>query len=351
MTGPDSHHRASLPERFLAVLGGMAPDQADSRPAERRDHVQWGLLLITAGIGGGLSIGSFVSFVAPSLPSWVTVTGGVLGGLAVLVLQRALVLAVLRSPNPFRALLPIVVATLVGATLALPITAGIFDAEIRAAMANRAAERIDGMGAAEAEAADEVANRAEELDQARSGATLSEGALKATLDYEKALSRCEEAMTKATLELRGQLPASEGGSGRIGEGPGYQVLQRTADELCSLAKEAKAALDKAMEAELAQPVRDERIHQATDRLDAAQERLDFVRRQRDQLEEIAGRAVESPGLLARLDGWQALIEERGATAMMAYLIVTGVMTSVQIMPSLFTMLMQPRRRPGVPTES
>lgn len=174
MTGtiPRFPGRASHLGRALALLGGMDPDRVDGQPAQRRDYGQRALLLLLAALAGGMAVALGADLVWPDLPGWAVVLSGIVGGLVVLVVQRALVLAVSRSRSIVAAIVPIMIACTLGVVLSVPVPLRIFESEIAATMTERLAEdaaRLSPLTSQLVEAKAEVARLQEALMEARIG--------------------------------------------------------------------------------------------------------------------------------------------------------------------------------------
>lgn len=341
--------RATRTGRVLAVVGGMRPDLVDGFPGERRDRIQTALtLLVTtlvAYLSGAIAVGFALSSPGDApMPWWVVVLGGLIWALAVFGINRALVLS-LEERRGRQVLAPVVVAlavtTLIAIVVSTPLVLQVFSSEIRSEIALLNQEKANdsiGMMApferAVTDATTTVDARRRQLDAARSGPSIDrdpayQDALKASHD---ATAACSQAQLKATREFRGELPASEGGSGMAGGGDLYRLLQSQANQACAVATEKKTTLDAAAKAAQRTPEQiQDGIMSADAALHDAQESLAQAIEARDEAAARSAQVARGYGVLIRLEALSAL-SQRNATAGLVHYSIVALFVAIGVLP-------------------
>jgi len=281
---------------------------------------------------------------------WVAVVPvGLLWGLAILNLDRWLVVAARRRERWYQnlaiALPRLVLALVIGAVVSTPLVLWIFGPEIRAELAATQQHRLDeqrraldedarftGLTALEAEVA-----RLQGIADGTSAPPVAEDPTVARLAAEHAAleQRYREARSAATCELDGAC-----GTGERGAGPVYQRRQADADELRARLDDVTRRLDEARadadararsgaEAARTSAVRD---------VAGARAELDRLRQLKRTEEETVASAVRADtGLLARLDALGRLTGARSSLRT-AYLVLLLFITTIEVLPVLVTFL-------------
>lgn len=343
--------------RTLAVIGGMRSDLVDHFPSERRDFIQVAILLfvtaLEAFLSGALLVNLALSKSGEQPPAlWILLLSGLAWAFVICAINRALVLSiqpVRRGRALVRALIGMMVATLMGVVISTPLVLQVFQPEIEAKLALMNQERVlDGRDLlkpyqeAVTQAADEVDKRRAELQVARSGSGLElNPAYNAAVDaWKQATDACTKAQAKATLELRGILPASEGGSGTPGAAPIYQALQKQADAACKFADDKAKDVEVAKQAAQRTPEEQAAATKAAqDALTSAQERLEQARRALDDAESRLATSANDDGLLRRLEALAALTNDN-PTAGAVHLSLMAMLGLTEVLPFLFVLLKQ-----------
>jgi len=348
--------RSSRLGRALAVVGGMRPDLVDEFPGQRRHFAQMAMLLfvssLEAFLSGALAVG--LLFPSPDEPPalWVLLLGGLLWGIVIFVINRMLVLS-MEGRRRTRALVPaligVLLSTLLGGVMATPLMLQLFQPEVEAKVASLNQERalagrdvLQPFDEAVARATDEVDKRRQELELARSGYSLEGDPAyqAAVVAWKQASEACTQAQAKATRELRGELPPSEGGSGTPGASASYRALQAQADAACKLADEKARDVDAAKAAAQRTPEQTaESVKAAEDAIAVAEANLDQALQARDHARERYAQAAEGHGLLIRLEALDALQRDNPTGALTQYALM-ALLASIEVLPVLYKLLTQ-----------
>lgn len=349
-------------ERRLASIGGMRPELVDEFSGERRDFVQMALILfvtaLEATIAGAFAINLAFSTVDGETPEpWVIVLSGIVWGFIIFNIDRYMVLG-MEGMHGRRALWPAlirgVLAALIGMVMATPLVLQVFNSEIEAEIvrinATRGQESQQSNEApAEAKVQEQdkvVAARRLELEIARSGTNLEQNPVyqAARKAWDKATEACTAAQSKATRELRGELPKKDGGSGRPGASEIYRAFQRQADEKCGFASDKRTELDAAKRAATLTPeeiqsnvaAAETALRAAEEELTAAQEALKAARKGTDTI-------ASGYGLLIRLEALHNL--SRVPLLGFAHFALAALLMSIEILPVFFKTIKQWNHEP------
>ena len=378
-SSPDPR-RASWIGRRLAIIGGMRPDLVDEFPAERRDFAQMALILFVTAmealISGAFAIGmafsrpdqaavesavdahaagdtaratrTVLTTVLHTPDTWILLTCGLVWAIIIFNIDRYMVLG-MEGLHRFAVLVPAlirgVLAVLIGFVMSTPLVLQIFDQEIRQSMVSinfeeseKLSRNIKVMQEQVAAAEAKVATKKRELDSAKSGTNLQENDTYTSAEtaYTQALAKCNAAQNKATLELRGELPIADGGSGKPGDSDVYRSFQRQADDLCALAGEKKKYLDTVSKSAVLTP------EEVQAQVDASQAAYDGavadasdargrLQQQQGNVESVSGGTW---GLLTRLKGLHE-ITSSGGTALWTHIALLALLASIELLPVLF----------------
>lgn len=353
---------ASWLGRRLASIGGMRPELVDEYSGERRDFVQMALILfvtaLEATIAGAFAINIAFSTIDGRNPEpWVIVTSGVVWGFIIFNIDRYMVLG-MEGMHGTRALWPAlirgVLAALIGMVMATPLVLQIFNSEIEAeivrinaARGQESQQQNEAPAEAKVKAAEKVvATRRLELEVARSGTNLEKNPVyrAAYKAWDTATEACTAAQSKATRELRGELPKSEGGSGRAGASEIYRTFQRQADEKCGFASDKRKELDAAKRAATLSPEVIQRniagaetaLRNAEDDLTIAREDLKAAR--------LGTRTIASGyGLLIRLEALHNLSSV--PLLGFAHFALAALLMSIEVLPVFFKTIKQWNHEP------
>lgn len=319
--------------RRLAVIGGMRPELIDDWSGERRDFIQMAVILFVTAMEAFLA-GAFaisMAFTKPVDPRaanpvlespalWILLVAGLVWAVVIFNIDRYMVLGMeglhgrsLLVP----ALIRVALALMIGIVMSTPLVLQIFDAEIQQELevikiekAKESQTKVAEFQTARDEAQKALKDREADLAAAKTGTNL--GSNKTYQDalkrYNQANEDCRDARTKATLERRGQLPKSQGGSGVSGDGSNYQNFKDEADRLCSDADQAKDDKDTAYDNSQLTPA------EVTANVQRARQALDNAIRTRDAAQQALDRVIASSmsigagswGLLARLEALDRL---------------------------------------------
>lgn len=353
---------ASWLGRRLASIGGMRPELVDEYSGERRDFVQMALILfvtaLEATIAGAFAVNMAFSTIDGGSPAaWVVVVSGIVWGFIIFNIDRYMVLG-MEGMHGTRALWPAlirgVLAALIGLVMATPLVLQVFNSEIEAEIVRINAARgqesqQQNEAPAEAKVKEKekvVASRRLELEVARSGTNLEKNPVyqAARKAWDNATNACTAAQSKATRELRGELPKSDGGSGRPGASEIYRTFQRQADEKCGFASDKSKELGAAKRAATLSPQEIQgNVAAAESALRAAESDLSVAREALDAARQGTGTIASGYGLLIRLEALHNL--SRVPLLGFAHFTLAALLMSIEILPVFFKTIKQWNHEP------
>ncbi len=322
-----------FPDR-LADLAGARRDILEVVPGARTKFVAMGaVVLATAGLAA-LSA-SFAAGMALRAPLPIAIAIGLGWGVVILAIDRALVVGMNGQPTLGRsalmALPRLVLALILGTVISTPITLQIFhpeiDTEIRA-MHQQAADKFSEDLAADTRFAPipQLEQQVADAKARKISDGTSDPVVKAKQDaYNAAYAEYLKLQEQAQCELNGRC-----GTGRQGVGEAYRNIQAAADRQRAIADAARRELDTAAAASAGQAESD---------LTTAQQQLDSLVRQRDQLQaEFDARNADNTGLLIRLEALHR-IGDRDSMLGLAHLLLWAMFTCIELLPVLVKLLM------------
>jgi len=319
---------------LLADLAGARRDVLEVVPGARTKFVAVGAVVVaTAGLAA-LSA-AFAAGMALKAPLVVAIAIGLVWGVVILTIDRALVVGMngqrTLGRSALMALPRLVLALILGTVISTPITLQIFhpeiDTEIRA-MHQQAADQFRTDLAADTRFAP-IPQLEQQVADAKarqiSGGT-SDSVVKAKQDaYDAAYAEYLRLQEQAQCELNGRC-----GTGREGVGEAYRNVQAAADRQRTIADAARQERDAAAAASAGQAESD---------LATAQKQLDSLTQQRDQLQgEFDARNADNTGLLIRLEALHR-IGERDSMLGWAHLLLWAMFTCIELLPVLIKLLM------------
>lgn len=362
---PDPPQQSPGPGQWSALLGGTRSDGVHDAPWARGHSVRMALLMLltvflaagSAGLAAQMTFsvpvfstdGSPVGLSSP--PAWVLVACGVGWGFITYSFNRLMVHRIAGAHGRRFALSCVssgVIAAIVGAGQAVPFTLQVFASEIEQEVKLiqledqvRALTRVAELRDTYYEVQQKVADQQAVVIAARGGSPLedNEAHQVAWAAYEQALSDCSAAQRRATLELRGDLPAADGGSDRAGAGVAYQELQAMADRLCSQV-EAKRQVVKSIEESVSWPEEtggDAALDEAV--LKQLQSQLDLLAEQLISAQHAAASAGTSRGIEIRLHALARVLSHSN-TAKLAHLSMTTMLIVVAAFPTMAEVIHQ-----------
>lgn len=346
----------------LASIGGMRTELVDEFSGERRDFVQMALILfvtaLEATIAGAFAINMAFSTIDGRNPEpWVIVVSGLVWGFIIFNIDRYMVLG-MEGMHGRRALWPAlirgVLAALIGLVMATPLVLQVFNSEIEAeivrinaARSQESQQQNEAPAEAKVKAKEEaVSARRLELEVARSGTNLEKNPVyrAAYKAWDKATEACTAAQSKATRELRGELPKSQGGSGRAGASEIYRTFQQQADEKCGFASDKRKELDAAKRAATLSPeVIQQNIADAETALRQAEDDLAVARDELKAARLGTGTIASGYGLLIRLEALHNL--SRVPLLGFAHFTLAALLMSIEVLPVFFKTIKQWNHEP------
>lgn len=338
---------------FLFWLGGGDEEVVAECPGERtRINALGGTVLMTAMLAVVAGTSATHDWLHASL--LLALPAGIFWGLAIMNLDRWLLLTIRRQSTPLRTLLLALprlgLALVVGLVISTPTLLGVFDSEVTAkATEERQAE--------EAEAKQELSAQFGEIEalseeqkglQEKLSANLASSVLSESPDYvelqkqlEQEQKRSDAAQGDALCELDGTC-----GTGHVGAGPSYEAKAQEAEKLAAELAATKRQLQ-SLKLKLLHEARSNEqqakgfanTELATVNRELTEMRGDYREKKQD-LEEAYGAEV---GLLDRIDALAALTSEHPSMLYVAILLALFILAidSVPVLFKTLTLLARP----------
>ncbi|ABM16744.1 DUF4407 domain-containing protein [Mycolicibacterium vanbaalenii] len=318
----------------LVALAGGRPEVLAVVPGARTKFVAMGAVVLATAALAALSAG-FAANMALNATLPVAVTIGVLWGVVILLIDRALVVGMGNQPalgrNLAMAAPRVVLALILGTVISTPLTLHIFHPEIDTEIKTIQREEADDFNK-RLKADDRfivIPSLEQQVADAKARVVSDGGADPVVKDkqaaYDAAYAEYLRLQQSAQCELDGTC-----GTGRAGVAEAYRNAQAAADRQRAVADAARNERDAAAAASKGQAEKD---------LADTEEQLDELVRQRDQLQaEFDARNTDNSGLLIRLDALHR-IGERDALLGWAHLLLWAMFTCIELLPVLIKLLM------------
>jgi hypothetical protein len=355
--------------RAFAVIGGMRASLVDEYEGERNYSIALFFILLAttveAAIAGGFAISqAFTGSTGETqVPIWGIVTFALVWGAIIFAVDRFMVVG-LEGIHGFRALIMMVfrgfLALVLGVVMATPLALAVFESDIQEEIRLIQGEeigRLEGQLAVAQKDYDEKlakTNGAQDaLDAAIAGRDPDPESAPAVVGARDALATaqtsCDIAKDKAAKEENGQLPVSEGGSGKSGNGPQLRALRSAETAACSRVAGAQQTVNDAVVRASQVPENiEDLIAQRNDELRQANTHLDNADENVQHFSGIVENAQDdrSYGLLTSLAGLDRLIHGRpaadglpavegNAQARAGHLWLSVFLVCLELMPVLF----------------
>lgn len=336
--------------RFLLAVAGSNRDVLAHAPRDVAKQASLGgTLLTTAGLAG--VAGSLALWMALDVPVWASVSLGALWGLAILNLDRWLIVSTPRLPSK-RATLAmatprVLLAVVIGLVVSTPLTLQVFKAEIDAELIQMHTEELEAFE-------DRLDNdpRFRDIDEMKAEISELELAVAAGAPVDAVSANPEvAALTDQLAQVTADYNAAEQevacekdgtcGSGVIGAGPAFEEKQARRDRLAGEVDRLQAALD-AKTAEVRQSVATSTEQTAISnqaRIDDLRDQVDDAESKRDA--EVAAHdatTASNDGLLARLEGLHRLTMDNWILQF-AHILLFLFLTAIECLPILFKTLL------------
>lgn len=336
--------------RFLLAVAGSNRDVLAHAPRDVAKQASLGgTLLTTAGLAG--VAGALALWMALDVPVWASVALGALWGLAILNLDRWLIVSTPRLPSK-RATLAmaaprVVLAVVIGLVVSTPLTLQIFKAEIDAELIQMHTEELEAFE-------DRLDNdpRFRDIDAMKAEISELELAVAAGAPADAVSANPEvAALTSQLAQVTTDYNAAEQevacekdgtcGSGVIGAGPAFEEKQARRDRLAGEVARLQSALD-AKTAEVRQAVSTSTEQAAISnqaRIDDLREQVTDAERKREA--EVAAHdatTASNDGLLVRLEALHRLTTDSWILQF-AHVLLFLFLTAIECLPILFKTLL------------
>lgn len=336
--------------RFLLAVAGSNRDVLAHAPRDVAKQASLGgTLLTTAGLAG--VAGALALWMALDVPVWASVVLGALWGLAILNLDRWLIVSTPRLPSK-RATLAmatprVLLAVVIGLVVSTPLTLQVFKAEIDAELVQMYTEELEAF-----ENRLDNDPRFRDVDAMKAEISELELAVAAGAPADAVSANPEvAALTNQLAQVTADYNAAEQevacerdgtcGSGIVGAGPAFKEKQARRDRLAGEVARLQSALD-ATTAEVRRSVAVSTEQAAL----SNQARIDDLRDQVDdaesarETEEAAFEATtaSSDGLLARLEALERLTSGNWIMQL-AHVLLFLFLTAIECLPILFKTLL------------
>ena len=336
--------------RFLLAVAGSNRDVLAHAPRDVAKQASLGgTLLTTAGLAG--VAGALALWMALDVPVWASVALGALWGLAILNLDRWLIVSTPRLPSK-RATLAmaaprVVLAVVIGLVVSTPLTLQIFKAEIDAELIQMHTEELEAFE-------DRLDNdpRFRDIDAMKAEISELELAVAAGAPADAVSANPEVAALTAQLaQVTTDYNAAEQevacekdgtcGSGVVGAGPAFEEKQARRDRLAGEVARLQSALD-AKTAEVRQSVSTSTEQAAISnqaRIDDLREQVTDAERKREA--EVAAHdatTASNDGLLVRLEALHRLTTDNWILQF-AHVLLFLFLTAIECLPILFKTLL------------
>lgn len=322
-----------LTQPFVALSGGR-PDILAAVPGARTKFVAMGAVITATAVIAALSA-AFAAGMALNAPTPVAVVIGILWGLVILVIDRALVVQLGHCASPVKmigiAVPRVALALILGSVISTPLTLQIFHRETAAEIRTIQREAADqfSLDLANDDRFKEIPALQEQAEVSRqrvasNGASDPEVQAKRAA-YDAAQAENLRLHAEAQCELNGHC-----GTGRAGIGDAYDAAKAAADRQQEVTDAAKRDLDAAAASSRSQ---------GEITLRQAEERLSKLRGERQVLQqEFDERNSDNTGLLMRLHALDR-IGDRDAMLHWAHLLLWAMFTCIELLPVLVKLTM------------
>jgi hypothetical protein len=288
---------------------------------------------------------------ALDLPTYVALIGGLIWGIAILNLDRWLIVSTPRFANWWRTLLMamprVLFAVIVGAVISTPLTLQIFNREVAAQIQTMHAEdqaefehqlSVDPRFSGLPQMKSQIAALQHQIaaGSAPGGVVQNPEVVLLRQNYEALTTEYNAAEQAVACERDGTC-----GSGQVGAGPAFAEKKARRDRLASERNAALAQLNAKMAEVTAALARTTAIEKAdrTEQLEALQAKVGQAEAERDREVAAKARAVAADtGLLARLEALHRLEQDRPELAF-DHRMLFLFLTVIECMPVLFKTLL------------
>lgn len=339
--------------RFLIWLSGARPEILELCPTERGKYTGLGSAVLITSVIAGISAAFAVSF-ALKVPPAAAVAIGIGWGLAIMSLDRLMVVTTQRRKRLWQTLLPAVIrlglAVLLGLIISTPFVLQIFRPEIEAKIAEMQQVRADEFqrnlqqGSLTAEITRLEKERADLQRIIESGGEAPSDpasdpkikALTAQLDKQRGIT--QEAYQEWQCQLYGLY---EGRKCKKGNGPLAQEKEKEYRDSLRAEKDLEKQIEERKQAlaDNDQRARSERLLSARQRLPDVEEELAALRAQRQaQQRAFAAKNQASDGLLQRIEALGLVSSEDSGMAAARWLLLLFI-TVIECLPVLVKLLL------------
>jgi hypothetical protein len=334
---------ATAKRGFLVWLSGADGDTLARSPRERRKFSGLGGVVLTTSTMAAVSA-AFALHNGVRAPLWASILVAVLWGLAIANLDRWLIVASVRRDKWWQNLATLIprlmLAVVIGAVVSTPLVLWIFQSEIQAQLTikqqadrNAFEEKLknDARFVPIPQLEKDVAALQKTATGAGTGASVASdpAVSKAQADFDRLDKQYNEAQAAAIAEFDGT-----GGTGHVGSGSVYQAKLKIAKDLRVQRDTAKAKLDSATNAALAEQNASAGDQQAAARKDLPGKQNELARLKQLKAEDEEKFLIDSRndrGLLAQIEALSTLTD-KNATLKTAYLTLLIFITVIEILP-------------------